>query len=360
MSMPIHDHKKRWRKGGMTSNGLRASGEVINYFRGPGRQNIIPNATSKQTLSNYKDPISSIGILQNNGLGQVAASEYGPGTLKSTNSQFFNQAIPSEATFGKTLQNDKRSLFVDYRQTDPVLVQNLRNNPLSIYAVGDAKNAPIPAFESYIQPDDYATYKAIANKVDIENNTIVEGIDGSPQVNILGLNQQNPFLGLTQKVNHRPTFLGKTYGGNDTASAKPFANQIYNAGWETNDNKPIQFPNTIETFTNKPLLGACKNKSLVPFAQGYNISNQIIKGKMIAEVGPQHHAVNNLPWGPSRNNPNPTKQEFGIWKRGNNQFPTKNTNMGYQNNLNPPLPKPKIPAIKNCYELGSSSSLVCS
>lgn len=356
----MNDPKLRWRKAGMTSNGLRAAGEVINHFRGPGRMNILPNATAKKTMFALDDPISSIGIVQNNGLGQVAASEYGPGTLKSTNSQFFNQMIPSEETFGKTQQNVKRSQFVDYRSTAPWLVENLRKNPLSIYAVGDAKNAPIPAFMTYIQPDDYGTYKTIP-EVNITESMKEQGIDGSPQVNILGLNRQNPFMGLTSVVNDKPEFLGKTYGGNDTAAAKPYANALYNSAWKTNFEQPVQVPNSIETFTSKHELGACKNDALSHFAQGYNIAGQIKNKNMTSWVGDGRHAVNNLPWGPMKYTNNPQTQEQGLWTKGGNPYPTHNTGHGYVNN-----PKqfvvPKVPHIgqpKNCYAYGKPGSLVC-
>lgn len=316
----------RWRKGGMQSNYLRESTNVLNYFPGPGRQNIIPDLSTNKTLSNDKQPISSLGIYQTNGLGQVASSEYGPGTLKSTNIQVRIPVITNENSQGTVTLNEKKTNFVNYRPTDPALIQSLRHNPLSIYAVGDAKKSPIPAFFSYIRPDNYNTYKSIQH-TNINKDTIQQGIDGSPQINILGLTDQNPFMGLTTVVNQEPTFSGKTYGGNDDSSAAPYAKWIYDQNWTTNDLKPVQ--NTQD---------GCKNTALSHFAQGYNIANQISDGKMIAWIGDNHTAQTNLPWGPKKITGNPITQEGGIWNRGNNPIPTipfENENFvknGYETN----------------------------
>ncbi len=58
----------QWRKGGMTSNGLRDSSNVINYFYPVGRSNIIPDAdASKGQIHtdnpSFGAPVSSIGAL---------------------------------------------------------------------------------------------------------------------------------------------------------------------------------------------------------------------------------------------------------------------------------------------------------
>lgn len=320
---------EQWRKGGMSVSGLRMSTEVRNYFPGPGRQNLIPDPNAQADLKtdnpSFTEPVSSIGWYQVNGNKEVAASEYGPGTLKSTNLQVRNPAITDENTMGYVMQNANKTQFVDYRSTADFLVDNLRRNPLSIYAVGDAKDAPIPAFFSYVQPQNYATYKS-EPEVDIKKTTVTQAIDGSPQINILGLQRQNPFMGLTSDIpNTNPEFeLGKTYGGSDNSSAKPYADYIYNQGWTTNTLEPIQ----KEAFGEE----LCKNKALVHFAQGYNIAPQINENKMIEWVGNNKHGVDNIPWGPKDVTQNPWTQQGGLWLKGNNPRPTEMTEIGYRNN----------------------------
>lgn len=314
----------QWRKGGMTSNGLRRAGEVINHFRGPGRQNLIPDAVSKADLGStdpsLKVPVSSIGWVQTNGLGQVAASEYGPGTLKSTNIEIRTPNVPSADQQGHVLQNDKRSQFVDYRSTDPSLVENLRQNPLSIYAVGGAKDAEIPAFFSYVRPDNYDTYKTDP-EVEITEWTKELAIDGSPNVNILGMGSQNPLMGITTGIpNDAPTFSGKTYGGNDSGDARFYAESLYNTAWKGNYGE-----NVVENFGGS---GLCKNKALSHFAQGYNISEQINDKKMIEWVDKGMHGVTNIPWGPKKVTGDPRTQQGGLWL---GEQKTMDTPFGYRN-----------------------------
>lgn len=345
---------KKWRQGGMTSNQLRDSANVVNYFRAPGRMNIIPNSNASNggTIGSNPGYVSSIGIVQTNGLGQVASGISGPGTLLSTNIQIRNPNITDENTIGETLFNTKRNTFVDYRSTDPSLIQNLRKNPLSIYAVGEAKNADIPAFFSYIRPDNYDTYKSLPNITEIKPNVIQQAIEGSPQVNILGLDKQNPFMGLTNVVNDEPEFLGKTYGGDDTSSARKYAKEIYDQGYTTNTLKPVHGGN------------GCKNKALVHFSQGYNVAPQINKNKMVTWVDSRNHAVTNLPYGPVKVTGNPRTQQGGIWQRGRNLPPTKSDKIGYQNNPNSqvrPYGAPaRAPPGINAYQHGRISSLVSS
>jgi hypothetical protein len=347
---------QRWKKGGPRQNGLRSAGQVWNYFTSPGRTNIIPDATRKRVF-NSKDPISSIGVYTTRGTKQVASGTYGPGTLNSTNVQVKNQNIQSEYSHGYQRQNIKRSQFVDYRSTDPILIENLRKNPLSIYAVGDAKNAPIPAFETYTRPENYNTIKSIP-MVDINQDTIQQGIDGSPQVNILGLNKQNPFLGLTQQINSEPEFLGKTYGGTN-GDAKPYAKALYNSAWKNNQEQTINNPNHIFPFTNnnEKISKGCKNDALVYFAQGYNIADQINTGTTSIWVNENNHSVNNLPWGPKKITNNPLTQIGGIW---NGQSDVQNTKLGYENKFKNTNNTTIFKPIQNCYKgKDRNQTLIC-
>lgn len=273
---------KQWRKGGMTYGGLRDSTQARNYFYGPGRQNIIPDANPNGTI------VSSIGLIQNNGVKQVLAGPTGPGTFSNVNVNGPSLGYNDEQQ-GVLQSNPNKVQFVNYRNTDPVLVNNLRNNPLSIYATGqNVKDAPIPEFFANISPDNYNTYVNLPG-VKISDEIKELYIDGSPNVSILGLEEQNPLMGLGRAVpNSNPKFSGKVYGGTDSGNANHIAAAVYGMGRESN----------------------CTNKALAQFSQGYNVAPQLIENRMIVE-GP--HVNNNLPWGPGIPNRDPRKQQGGIW-----------------------------------------------
>jgi hypothetical protein len=300
----------RWRKGGMTFSGLKETTQAVNYMYGPGRSNIIPNPGG--------EGISSIGLLQTSGLGQIASGRYGPGTLLSANVSVKNPVASSDAQIGLVQSTPNKINFVNYRDTDPSLVQNLRNNPLSIYAQGeDVRNKEIPKFFADIEPDNYSNY--IHEKyVDISDETKTLYVDGSPNVSILGLAEQNPFMGLGRpKPATTPRFTGRVYGGGATSSARETANFLYNQVW-TSDKM-----GDSESFTDSH----CQNKALVPFSQGYNIAPQILEGKMIVE-GPG--AQSNLPWGPIKVTGDPRTQQGGVWQKSG-VWPTRAVANGIQN-----------------------------
>lgn len=326
---------KQWWKGGMTHNGLKEASQVRNYLPNPGRSNLIPDPT--QSLGTTTGVVSSIGAVQTNGLGQVAASRYGPGTLLSTQVGVTNPAGLSYNQIGVVEPPPNKMTFVDYRSTNPVLVDNLRKNPLSIYAQTQAvKESQVPPFFAYIQPSDYADYKNEMEK-DISKETKELYIDNSPNVSILGLATQNPFLGLGRAVpNEKPQFLGKVYGGPSDSSAESIARNIYNQGWTQNVPNPDPALNFegVETFQQNPQ--RCQNKALVNFSQGYNVAPQIVDNAMVVE-GP--HANNNLPWGPRVVTGNPQTQQGGVWQRGQNPPPTKWDKVGIRANKNAMAPQ---------------------
>lgn len=312
--------ESQWRKGGMTSNGLRSAAEVWNRFPTPGRSNIVPDPNQPLDVSTdnpafiygnngmkHETPVSSIGTYQTRGTKQIASGTYGPGSLLSANVQLGagHQAIKNDMTQGYVRQNPLRSQFVDYRSTAPFLVDNLRKNPLSIYATRDNIDKPIPEFFNMVKPDNFATYISEPEVpiMPIEKQLYV---DGSPQSTILGLAEQNPLLGITTGIpNANPKFSGKAYSG------KKADLSIYNMAW-TDD-----FGNSAAsqwgTHKTEPIEGFgnsthCQNKALDFAAQGYNISKQINDGQFI-EWGSR----TNLPWGPISVTGNPLTQLGGIW-----------------------------------------------
>jgi len=319
----------QWRKGGMTCGGLKETTQAINYMYGAGRQNIIPDTNTDKSL------ISSIGIFQTNGLGQLSSGTSGPGTLVSTNMSVKNPVASSDSQYGIVQSTPNKINFVNYRDTDPTLVQNLRNNPLSIYAQGNnVKDKDIPSFFANINPENYSNY-IHESTVDISDETKQLYIDGSPNVSILGLTEQNPFMGLGNVIaNVNPEFSGKTYGGNDSSSVNDIVKQIYNK--DSNDDYTC-------------------SKALVQFSQCYNVAPQILKSKMVVE-GPT--AQSNLPWGPIKVTGNPQTQQGGIWQNGNNNWPTKESDRGIENNnivIDKPLPPKRF---INPYKYGLPGTLV--
>ena len=342
----------QWRKGGMTFSGLKETTQAVNYFYGPGRQNLIPDpnptADFKSDNPSFKPQVSSIGLVQINGLGQIASGTYGPGTLRSTNLSVKNPNGLTDAQIGAIQSTPNKINFVDYRSTDPTLVENLRNNPLSIYAATDkVKNADIPAFFADVDPEDYSDYVR-GPEVDISDETKELYIDGSPNVSILGLAEQNPFLGLGQARVNTPDFSGKVYGGSNSSDSRRIAENIYNQGW-TNE-----MGQSVENFGG----GGCQNKALLQFAQGYNIAPQLLENKMVVE-GP--HANSNLPWGPIKVTNNPRTQQGGVWQKGSDPWPTKYNQYGVENNTNDSLSGYKhLPPKKfvNPYKNGLPGTLI--
>jgi len=309
-----HNQKINVARGGMSHNGLRSSTTIANYFPSPSRPNIIPNAPKTQIPGTGPEFVTSIGVVQHSGLREVASGPTGPGTFSNANVSVVNPQATSYEQIGRTLLNDKRESFVNYRQTAPFLVDSLRKCPLSIYAVGGAKDAEIVPSMTYIRPENYNTYKTETPRV--LQSSIKKSIEGSPQVDVLGLAEENPMMGLRPKPNTEPTFSGRTYGGT-TGSALPYAEKLYQQG----------------------KLPFGQNKALVHFAPGYNIAGQINEGRMTALrapgalpgrrpefVGKEGRGRTNLPWGPK------TEFQGGIWPRGNDPMPTIPTKWGYQTN----------------------------
>jgi len=352
-----------WRQGGMGFRGLREAAQVKNYFPGPGRQNLILNPDNSRQLDPLEsNVISSIGqerISQNKIL--FGASTAGPGTLFSTNVQVTNPRISNSAQLGHFNNKFNKQQFVDFRHTDPVRVTNLRKNPLSIYVENEYKKDDIPAFMTYIRPDDYGTYKNVPAPP-ASRETILAGINGNPQVNILGLTSNNPFLGLSNVPNATPMFSGKTYGGNLSGSARPIAEALYNTNYVNNiTEKPIEVSN-VNLNESK-----CKNKALHHHTQGYNIANQINDGTFI--MYPSANKIDNLPWGPRRFSPNPRIAKGGIFANSNlNQSTINGDWVSSSSTIADRRPnmyknESKLSSISSCdlYKNGSpSASLVCS
>lgn len=276
----------QWSMGGVQKFGNRQAAEVWNWFAGPERSNLLADPLQGNELS-------SIGKVSWNGLNEP--SEQGPGTFASTN---INVNFPTYATdenIGIVRQNEKKTDYVDYRNTDTTLVQALKDNPLSIYVREEKVNAPLPQFFSYVKPDDYSD-RITSSKVNISAQEKQLYIDGSPQSVILGLGEQNPLMGITTNIpNTTPAFSGKSYSG-DSPDLR-----VYDLSW-TND-----FGKYIEQFGADKFHDRCQNRALAFASEGYDISSQIVNNTFVQE-GPR----TNIPWGPHARG-TPLTQLGGIW-----------------------------------------------
>ena len=311
----------QWSKGGMESNGLRSSTDVIDYFFVPGRSNILANPpTADDRIDIPKNTVTSIGIVHTNGLGQVASSQYGNGTLLSSNVQTVNPMGLNTSLIGNTLFNEEKMQYPDYRSTASFLIENLKTNPLSIYCTD--RTADVPALFADTKPSDFATYvnKGAAMP---ERESFTQQIDGSPNVSILNLGKKNGFMGLERaEPNAEPKFPGRVYGG--TGSASKISADLYAQG----------------------AINKCQNPALSDFSQGYNMAPQ---HKTITSVGKGHHVPTNLPYGPGRATGNPWTQQGGIWPGRQTTVPVPG---GYANIPNRVVPPPNAPSFVNDYSQG--------
>lgn len=126
--------------GGYNNYSLRAATEVLNYFPGPQRTNLL------------MDPDLAIGKFVTKNI--LADPFYnGPGTL--------NQALPDgskyqyDRIFAVPRGNPYRDFAVDDRQIAAYQVEQLHNNPLSQYTTNP--NGVIPGFDCIEEPDNFSS-----------------------------------------------------------------------------------------------------------------------------------------------------------------------------------------------------------
>lgn len=223
--------------GGYDNYSLKSVTNVVDYFPGPGRQNLI------------LDPDLAIGKFDR---GKVIMKEQmmnGPGCLSQAlpdPSRFQYQqifAVPRGAPF--------KSMAVDDRQLAAYQVEQLHNNPLSIYTT--SPNAPTPGFDCMEEPDNFSNmvskresdYKGYfesggAYLVDPKSTEVVDwtaptgstgAIDVYPQTSgikvnpnyevVYNMNLDSPLItnpmiaqGSSSKVRDSASFSGKCYSGN--------------------------------------------------------------------------------------------------------------------------------------------------
>ena len=206
--------------GGADTYSLRGATLVENWTAPAGRQNLRQGAEYIMGKIDFK--------------GKTDTNFDGPGTIR--------QSVPDGSRFqyknfmATPFSPPNKLVSIDNRHIAGYQVNQLQNNPLSIYTVNP--NAEIPAFFSYVQPQDFSTIvNEPADTLPQPSDRVGNG-DNSVQVypvqndftvmgsigkevnsnsaliyNTQGLDQKsNPFLVQSQKFNTDPIFMGKAYG----------------------------------------------------------------------------------------------------------------------------------------------------
>ena len=222
---PMHQVKST-KIGGADTSTIRGSTLVTNWLSPAGRQNIRQDAKYLMGEIDF----GTFGDDQNYD---------GPGTIR--------QALPDgsryqyEVYMATPRANINRMFGVDSRQIAGYQVNQLQNNPLSIYT--KSPDAPIPGFECNIEPDNFGTMKTVNGVSDnfeqsnsksaairttaqqvypIKSNGGMGGVMGlanpnsSFVYNDSTLDQHrnsNPLLTHQYVPNSQPQFSGKCYSG---------------------------------------------------------------------------------------------------------------------------------------------------
>jgi len=201
--------------GGADTYALRGATLVENWTPGPGRENLLAA------------PEARLGEVDFGTFGTDESYD-GPGTLK--------QAIPYGARYQNTYLigeqhiNPNKLRAVDDRQTAGYLVDQLQQNPLSMYTINP--NNPLPEFYADIKPDNYSTmiqknskslsqpkpkYEGMESSVAVY--PVLNGKPSNPNADFiynmsLDSNQEvNTFIIQESTLNNKPTFSGKAYSG---------------------------------------------------------------------------------------------------------------------------------------------------
>lgn len=211
--------KKTIKVGGADTYTIRDATLVTNYYPGPMRENLRQDATLLMGAIDF---------------GTFGNDEYlqGPGT--------YTHAIPSLAKYQSTQQifavpsaPPNKMVAIDSRQLAGYQVQQLKNNPLSIYS--NNLNGVIPGFECSDEPDDYSNMlnkrgQDLTKFFDSENYedttepvypkySNVSNINTNPNANVVfNLNydiESNPFisLGAPNTAKSSGDYSAKCYSG---------------------------------------------------------------------------------------------------------------------------------------------------
>ena len=208
--------KRTIKVGGADTYTVRDATLVTNYFPGPMRQNIL------------QDPDLLMGSIS---FGAYGNDEYlqGPGT--------YSQALPNASMYQPTEQlfpvpsaNSNRMVSIDSRQIAGYQVQQLKNNPLSIYSTN--LHAPIPKFECTDNPEDYS------NMINKREEDLVKYFENSP------------YSDMTEAVHPK-------YSDTSGPSSNPNTGIVFNLNYDSDVNPLISLGAPTFTKSNGNFMSHC-------------------------------------------------------------------------------------------------------
>ena len=197
---------------GVTKWSQKALTLVEDYYPGAdGHMNIQQNANSKIGKSKFKDDFNNSG-----------------------NSTIY-QAIPDGSKYqqtdknniGKITNSHNKYYVIDDRQVENYVVNNLTENPLSIYRETKSNNNKIPTFFVSSNQDKYNSISdGDIKSCELENtnnaNTVIA-------MNKTDKNIENPLLYKQKMPNHEIKYNGKGYSDNMKDSDILFDDNSYNS-----------------------------------------------------------------------------------------------------------------------------------
>ncbi len=214
------------KNGGYNNYSIRSATLIENYVPGPMRQNILMN------------PDLALGKYNAGTFGSDELINNGPGTLL--------QAIPDASRsqynriFAVPTGNPYRDFAVDDRQTASYQVEQLKENPLSIYS--NNLNGTVPGFDCLSEPDNFSS------TVNKRKNDYKNFFEGADDIYTWGLGGQDVY---------------EQYSGK---KVNPNAEVVYNMSMDTNAIvNPMIISSTSNIATDQPTFsGKCYSGLFVP------------------------------------------------------------------------------------------------
>jgi hypothetical protein len=240
------NNKVQSRVGGADTATIRGSTLIENWVAPAGRQNIL------------QDPDELLGKIN---FGIKYDENYnGPGTIR--------QALPDGARFqfmnymAVPHANANKLIAVDDRQTAGYQVNQLQNNPLSIYTV--EPKGEIPSFFAHMEPDDYSTMVNIPadNLRQPSSDGTIEGsgIESGKVVQVYPVQSSPNRIIEKEGFHNKYSVMGMIDNKNKNIISNPNSDLIYNMS--TDDNNSVnsfiyqkQKPNNNPSFTGKTYSG---------------------------------------------------------------------------------------------------------
>ena len=198
-----------WGQGGITL--------VEDYVPGPnGSVNIQLDPDEKIGYTLLKDDSDSIHATGSGTYSQV--------TPNATHYQQIDKSL-----IGELMTPANKNIGIDDRQVSNYVINNLTENPLSIYRTKEHNNSKIPSFFVSSNPTQFNSinqntveysklkkYNPPVDNINVYDNNLYNG-NSSIVMNTYGQennNIENPMLFQSKSVNNNNSYLGKAYSGN--------------------------------------------------------------------------------------------------------------------------------------------------